>query len=297
MSHVTGGQPGPYAYHPQQQPRRRGLMPLILGGLTLLVGTPLAFLLPIAIGMGDLFGALLNPASEGDTRYLPGGEERILYAVDQDASAVDEGACSVTDPSGKELPLEHRDLAEGGGGPENFWAFRTTEDGDYTFRCGPDAVMAIAPGDALDGIVGWSVAAFLLALLAFLLGFGLIIWGIVQLVRTGRSVQAKQGAHGATPHGFHQHTAPHDHQQAGAPGTHAPHGATEAYRGTPHHGPGQDGGTGQAPDPRRPHPLSGTRGRPAPQYGQYAPGYEPQAEESIGEGERDGRRPGGAHRG
>ena len=45
MSHVTGGPSGPYAYHPQQQPKRKGLMPLIFGGLTLLVGTPLAFLL------------------------------------------------------------------------------------------------------------------------------------------------------------------------------------------------------------------------------------------------------------
>ena len=40
MSHVTGGPSGPYAYHPQQQPKRKGLMPLIFGGLTLLVGTP-----------------------------------------------------------------------------------------------------------------------------------------------------------------------------------------------------------------------------------------------------------------
>lgn len=135
MSHVTGGPSGPYAYHPQQQPKRKGLMPLIFGGLTLLVGTPLAFLLPMAIGMGDLFGALLNPASDGDTRYLPAGEERVLYAMGPDADPLETDQCTVTDPAGNAVPLDPQ-LTEGASAPQNFWLFQTTEAGDYTLECG-----------------------------------------------------------------------------------------------------------------------------------------------------------------
>ncbi|WP_374928579.1 hypothetical protein [Kytococcus sedentarius] len=306
MSHATGGPSGPYAYHPQQQPKRKGLMPLIFGGLTLIVGTPLAFLLPMAIGMGDLFGALLNPASDGDTRYLPADQERVLYAMGPDADPLETDQCTVTDPAGNAVTLEPQ-LTENASAPQNFWLFHTTEAGDYTLECGPGSVMAVAPGDALEGVIGWTLGAFALALIAFLLGLGLIIWGIAQLVRTGRDNQAAAGGHGpppgAAPYGY----AGQHGQPGQQPGPYAPPGPQPGpYGQQPPAQPQQPGQPGQpgadaGHDPRAPHPLNGAQGRPAPEYGQYAPGHEPDAQPGPdaqpqpGPGP-DGDGPGGAHR-
>ncbi len=335
MSHVTGGQPGPYAYHPQQQPKRKGLMPLIFGGLTLLVGTPLAFLLPMAIGMGDLFGALLNTAGPGDTRYLPAGEERVLYAMGPNGESLSDSSCTVKDPGGSAVSLEPQ-LVTDPGDPQNFWLFHTSEAGDYTLDCGPGSIMAVAPGDALEGLIGWTIGAFVLALLAFLLGLGLIIWGIVQLVRTGRSQNPGPGSYGGPapvgPQGQDQAGATGQYGQYGQPtpyggqqyggGQHAGHGeqppqggASQQYGTSPWAGQSYDGQPGQRPqqsygapaapsgqpgqhseagqpasDPRAPHPLNGQQGRPAPEYGQYAPGMGDQP----GQDDADG--PAGAHR-
>lgn len=318
MSHVTGGPSGPYAYHPQQQPKRKGLMPLIFGGLTLLVGTPLAFLLPMAIGMGGLFGALLNPASDGDTRYLPAGEERVLYAMGPDADPLETDQCTVTDPAGNAVSLEPQ-LTESASAPQNFWLFQTTEAGDYTLECGSGSVMAVAPGDALEGVIGWTLGAFALALIVFLLGLGLIIWGIVQLVRTSREKQAVAGGYGPPP-GAAPYDQPGQYGQPSQPGQYAPPSGPADQQGQ--YGqppaPGQYGqpsqpsqpapeGAGTGDDPRAPHPLNGARGRPAPEYGQYAPGHEPSTQEpgthEPGAGTRapsgspqDGDGRGGAHR-
>lgn len=315
MSHVTGGQPGPYAYRPQQQPRRRGVMPLVFGGLTLLVGTPLAFLLPVAIGMGDLFGALLNPASDGDTRYLPANEDRVLYAMGEGGESLAHDACSVTGPSGEKLEL-HPQLVDHPQDPQHFWTFHTQGAGDHTLRCGDGSVMAVAPGDALEGIMGWTVGAFLLALLVFLLGMGLIIWGITQLVRTNRRAAAvPPGGHG--PYGPHGPGGmggpggapyggdPHAPRTGSAPGQ-APTGQPPAQGAVwnPVSAPPAPGATsGEAaapqPDPRQPHPLTGLQGRPAPEYGQYAPGHGPDgsAPEAGDGAPQGGSDPaGGAHR-
>lgn len=277
-----GGQPGGYAYHPQQQSRRKGLMPLIIGGLMLLVGTPLAFLLPIALGMGDLFGALLNPASSGDTRYLPQDEQRVLYVMGEDGQALSPSDCSVTDPAGTPVDL-HSELDGATTSDQHFFSFHSNQAGDYTLDCGRGAVMAVAPGDALDGVVGWAVGAFLLALLVFLVSLGLIIWGIAQLVRTGNGgSDAHRAAVGGHPGGGFPPAGSGSSPAGPGPVGHAPPG-----------NPVQ-GGAAAPPSPqasREPHPLNGVQGRPAPQYGQYAPGHGG----SEGEGSASDTS-GGAHR-
>ncbi|SNC63818.1 hypothetical protein SAMN05445756_0985 [Kytococcus aerolatus] len=295
MTQPPPGPTGQYAYHPQPHPRRKGLLPLILGGLTLLVGTPLALFLPLALGMGDLFGAVLDPIEQGDTRYLPGGEERVLYAATTDTSGVEPGQCHVTGPQGEELDL-HSVITTDVQDSDFLWRFTTAEAGDHTFDCGADTPMAVAPGDAADGVVTWALVAFGLGTLAFLIGLGLITWGIVQLIRTGKR----------TDSGLQQ-------GPGGPAGAHGPRGAAQGPTGHPAPGAepwqqaGQDaaplrGGTPTGPvhaatgSTRDPHPLHGVTGRPAPQYGQYAPGHEASSGTSGGEagnGRGDGSGPEG----
>lgn len=297
MTQPPPGPTGQYAYHPQPHGRRKGLLPLILGGLTLLVGTPLALFLPLALGMGDLFGAVLDPIEQGDTRYLPGGEERVLYAATTDTSGVEPGQCHVTGPQGEELDL-HSVITTDVQDSDFLWRFTTAEAGDHTFDCGADTPMAVAPGDAADGVVTWALVAFGLGTLAFLIGLGLVTWGIVQLIRTGRRGQdgprpgdsgngsaGQVGGWGA-PVGPGGHPTPTHAPQQQAPRSHDPAG----------HGAPAGPVHGAAGSTREPHPLHGVTGRPAPQYGQYAPGHEASSGTSGGEagnGRGDGSGPEG----
>lgn len=215
------------------QPKRRGIIPLVLGLLLMFVGAPALLIGGAAYGIKGM----VKVAEEAPV-YQPGSPvaltsgEPVLVLVDTGAASgtaintttTQPQQCTVASPAGAELTLEgnqtHFTANFDGRHWESAGTYAVPATGDYSFTCaGPAKVFT---GDDVEKLGGRSIVAIVFGVLGSLavglLGLILTIVGIVKLVRSGRE---RRGGGG----GGYGYGNPGPYTGAPAPGT--PYGAPQ----------------------------------------------------------------------
>lgn len=205
------------------QPKRRGLWLTIIGAIIML---PVAFAIFLA---GTVFGVknMANLVKEapvvaaGSTHDFAANTTVAMFG---DATG---SSCSVTDPAGSPVTVENSTTGSVKEGDSTFnllGSFTTTDAGAYKIDCGAVDVSVLSGKDAADVskkllmpiFVGFGGAS-----LAGLVGLGMLITGIVKLVRSNRErtawsqQQAYAGGYGApTGYPYGQPQQPQQYGQA-----------------------------------------------------------------------------------
>ncbi len=185
-------------------PRRRGIWPMVIGGVLLVVGVPAAIIIGLIIGGGSVLSEVedMPRLDPGESLTLEAGAERTVYVVPSEGSSgtgptgpEEEPSepslpqiedCTVTGPDGSPVPLRST------GGPgitadgSSFLAtgtFTAEQSGAHTIDCGAATRVLVAPAEFTDSFfqtLVWSIGgAFLGAGILGVVGLGLLIWGIV----------------------------------------------------------------------------------------------------------------------
>ena len=256
------------------QPKRRGLIPLILGLLMMFIAAPALLIGGAAYGLRGAVDvareAQVHPP--GDTVALRQGEP-VLVLVDVgpasgnalESSSSPTQTCEISS-AGVTLTQD----ATGSGLSANFdgrsWesagTFAVPADGDYAVTCaGPAKVFTGADVEKLGGSTIMALLFGVLGSLAVgLLGLVLTIVGIVKLVRSGRERRAGGGGYGYGGPGGPPYGAPVPSTPYGTPPQH-----DSTYAVPPPPGSGAPAGYGSAP-------YGST---PPPGYGAQPPAYSP----------------------
>ena len=203
------------------QPKRRGLWLTIIGAIIML---PVAF----GIFIGGTVLGVKNMANLVEEAPVVTAGSSHDFAADTTVAMFGDGSgssCSVTDPSGSAVTLDNSaggSVQEGDSTFNLLGSFTTTDAGAYTIDCGSGVDVSVLSGKDASAVsqkllmpilVGFGGAA-----LAGLIGLGLLITGIVKLVRSNRErtawsqQQAYAGGYGAAPAGY-----PYGQPQQGYP--------------------------------------------------------------------------------
>jgi len=141
----------------------------------------------VVLGVAGIGGAV-SEVSDGEVISgveqvsLQAGDERQLYQRQSEPMPT----CTITAPDGGQPgpgPTHSSTITAGGDSWTSFRGFSAEESGDYTVSCDGDAM--VAPPLSVSGILT-GVGGILLAVFGGLLGFALVIGGII-LYAIGRS--------------------------------------------------------------------------------------------------------------
>lgn len=196
QSHEASAPPpqtGPLPYPGPQQPaprRRRGLWPLIVGLVLLLVIGPAATLGGILWGVSSIVGDVSSPTVlEGGTGEVEvsANQMLILYVPQEDADAAQCTAEGTSPGAVQTAPSSSSVTFPDGSTYEQQSGVVALEDTTVTISCtGTDAPAYLGPYDVL-GIAGPIIIGPIIGLVVGLIGLVLTIVGIVLLVRSRRS--------------------------------------------------------------------------------------------------------------
>ena len=188
-AHVHGAQPGPVGYGQQPKKRRRGIIPLVIGLVLLVVVAPLVTIGGLVWGMRSLAGDTMT----GPT-VLTGGtgevevsanEMLLLYVPTADAEnatctaeSADQNNSVVVTPSSGSITFAD------GSSYEQKMGIASVSDTTVVITCeGTDSPAYLGPYSVF-GIGGPLLIGLAVGVLAGLVGLVLVIVGIVKLVRS-----------------------------------------------------------------------------------------------------------------
>ncbi|MCS6711459.1 hypothetical protein JSY14_05255 [Brachybacterium sp. EF45031] len=171
--------------------RRKGLIPLILGLLSMLVGAPAAVLIGIAVAVGSMVGHVTEqPPTVPPTGLTVEAEAQQMFLVMVPSEQSADTTCTATSPEQAALttvPAGNDPVVLADGRSYTpVVGVGTLEATPVTVQCeGPGAAGAVVMGPlgimemGLPLLIGLGVS-----LLLGLLGLGLTILGIVRLLRS-----------------------------------------------------------------------------------------------------------------
>lgn len=172
---------------PLNMPGRGGPIAMIVGGLvTMLIVAPIVFLVVVGLSVGSQFantfndGTRLDVVNGADVNVSGGFFGVVIYPSSSDAR------CELKGPQGTiDLPVEDN------AGDDSSSVFMTQDvaDGQYLLTCSnvPQGASAVAIDASMVGdFMGGFGYGFIAGSVVGIIGLGLLIWGIVRLVKVNR---------------------------------------------------------------------------------------------------------------
>lgn len=165
-------------------PGRGGAIALLVSGIvTMVVLAPILFvtLLLSGIGMDRIIETGLQTSNGGEVFV---GETGILGVTALEGTAE---TCTLTSTSGEEIPMAFE--TESGG----MFVARGLTDDRYTIQCTglpAGTSLMVMDGEFMSDLVGSSLAAFGWATLVGVIGLGMLIAGIIWLVKRNKARRA-----------------------------------------------------------------------------------------------------------
>lgn len=195
-------------------PKRRGVWPLVVGIVFMVVISPVIFFGAMIVGAKDAIDVVEKAPVISQGGSVQVGADQYMVVLADVGPAADDGinassggpvpTCTVRDPQGQDVQLDNAEssltVSKDGRSYAFAGTFKSTDQGRYTIDCEDGNALVPAGPEAeesLTNFVTYVLVGLVAATIVGIIGLILVIVGIVKLVKSNKErTQFRMGGYG-----------------------------------------------------------------------------------------------------